>query len=238
MHTHEASQPVVEVAVKRENTIDCNLHTEVALGKHGRQHQIQMGVDCNRPTQSAPSSWGDALVEEKGAANGRKVAQGADFCGVLIQGKFANSRDLRWIPRMRLHASFPHHYQRIQVMHIVLVLRTTTATEILHNVCGGRRRDENTQVGMHHPSRRTAFCCLQFLGCLREGGGGLVANGESVVILNLPCVSVWCLHLPHKLDEAPGSVAVEGVWMLCACRVCGDKTPLHGAANGVWDVKK
>ena len=94
MYVNETSQPVVEVTIKGKHTIDRNFHTKIALGEHRRKHQIQMGVDRNRPTQSAPLSRGDALVEKEGTTNGREVLQGADFGGVLVQREFANRRDL------------------------------------------------------------------------------------------------------------------------------------------------
>ena len=47
MHANKTSQPVMEVTIKWEHAIDRNLHIEVALGKHRRKHQIQIGVDSN-----------------------------------------------------------------------------------------------------------------------------------------------------------------------------------------------
>ena len=139
---------------------------------------------------------------------------------------------------MRLHASFLHYHKKVQVMHIIFVLSTITSTETLHNIGGRRRGDEDAQVGMHHPGWRTTLGGFQLLRCLCDCGGGLVSDGECMVILDLPHVSVRCLHLPHELNEAPGAVAVEGVRVLGACGMSGDKTPLDGVADGVGNVEK
>ena len=134
--------------------------------------------------------------------------------------------------------SLPQNHQRIQIVHVVFILRSTSTTETAIDVGGVRRGEEDAEIGAKHPLWRTPLARLQLSRSNGNGGGCLVADGQRVVAADLPGVTMGSFQLTHELDQAPRTIAVQRVRLSRSSRCGGEEAPLHSSTHMFRDREK